>query len=198
MHIRSTRRESLLQQVSDNPTTDVVVGSDRQLPPELGSDFALKVDRGHNLYKLSSQALSNREKLIGKSIKLADLSLSGVEQGVMLAQLNLPDGADTVFATTGFVLSGVDVYHSLTKNDADAFEIAIATTKTLTAAADLAAPFLPILRDYQPHFKFATVLLQVVGTGKEVLELTYKAQDIDFLARRETEMSASGPEPTLG
>ena len=184
MLIRTSQRTSPMQQISENPSTDVVIGSDRQLPQELTSDIAMEVGQGQNLYKLSSQALSDREKLIGKSIKLADLGLSSIEQGLMLSRLNLPHGTDTVFATTGFILAGADVYHSLTKDDPDAIEIAVASTKTLAAAAGLVAPFVPILRDYQPHFKFITVLLKAVGTGKEVLELTYKAEDLDSLRQK--------------
>lgn len=184
MHIRSTQRTSPMQQISDNPSADVVIGFDRPLPQELTSDTAVKVGTGQSLYKLSSQALSDRKKLIGTSIKLADLSLNSVEQGLMLSRLNLPDGTDTVFATTGFILSGADMYHSLTKDDPDAIEIAVASTKTIAAAADLVAPFVPIMRDYQPHLKFVTVLLQVAGAGKEVLELTYKAEDLDSLLQK--------------
>lgn len=188
MLIRSTRRTSPLQRISESPSADVVIGSDCQLPKELTSDISKEDVQGQNLYRLGSQALSDREKLIGKSIKLADLSLSSIDQGLALSQLNLPHGTDTVLATTGFILSGADVYHSLTKDDPDGFEIAIATTKTLATAADLVAPFFPLLRDYQPHIKFVTVLLKAVGTGKEVrkevLELTYKTEELNFLDQK--------------
>ncbi len=181
MLIRTIQPKSLLQQISENPSTDVVVGSDRQPPQELTSDIAMEVGQGQNLYKLSSKALSHREKLIGKSIKLAELSLSGVEQGLILSRLNLPQGTNTAFAATGFILSGTDMYHSLTKDNLDAIEIAVASTKTLAAAADLVAPFVPILCNYQPHLKFATILLKAIGTGKEVLELTYNAKNLESL-----------------
>lgn len=179
MYIRSTKKQSPMQQIAENPSADVIVGSDQQPPQGLIAEVTLEIEPGKNLYKLSPQAISDREKLVGKSIKLADLSLSAIEQGLMLSQLNSPPGTDVVFETTGFILAGADMYHSLTKTDPDPIEIAIASTKAIVEVGDLIAPFVPILEDYKPHFQFFTVLLKLAGTGKEVLELTYKTEDIN-------------------
>jgi hypothetical protein len=87
-----------------------------------------------------------------------------------------------VFATTTVLLAGADLYHSLTKDDPDSIDIAVASAKTLAVVGDLVAPFVPVLRDYQPHIAFITALLKAVGTAKEILELTYEAEDVKSIA----------------
>jgi hypothetical protein len=166
---------SLVHQISDNSSTDILVGSDLKVPQEVVSRPTLDVGQGLELYKLGSAGIKNRDKLIGASISFADLGLSTAEQGLVLTGLNLPNGTNTVFKTTAWLISGVDLYHSLTKDDADAIEIAISSISAIAATADLVAPFVPFLRSYQPHLGFITTLLKTTGAGKKVFALTYQA-----------------------
>lgn len=160
---------------------DFLVGSDRKLSQEVVLGHAIEVGQGQELYKLSTVALNNRDKLIGKSIVLADLGLSGVEQGIMLAGLNLPNGTNTVFKATAIIIAGADVYHSIMRDDSNGFDIAIASAKTIALATDFVAPFVPLLTSYQQQLSFITVLLKAAGTTKEIVALTCKVDNSELL-----------------
>ena len=179
MIIQSTKRHSPLHQISEDPSADVVIGSDQEPPAEMTAGVALEAENGQKLYKLSPAAIQHREKLFGKSIKLADLSLGTIEQGLIANKFELPDGVNTVFTATSVVLSSADLYHSITKQDSSAINVAISSANTIGAVADFVAPMIPVVRDYQPHIKFATVMLKAIGTGTEVLELTYPLEELE-------------------
>ncbi|MEL7058700.1 MAG: hypothetical protein AAGN46_01605 [Acidobacteriota bacterium] len=183
MLIRTTRRDSKLAALSDDPNVELAIGSEQELPATLITAPIAQLGTGSTLFKIDPKLVAAREKLTGQRIKLADLGFSVADKTLIATGLDVPSGADAFFTTTACVLSGFSTYHALTREEPKPLEIAISSAATVAAMADLVAPFLPALREYRPYFDVATLVLKGLDATQKTLEISTTVEELEALER---------------
>jgi hypothetical protein len=171
-------RNSLPRAIAANPAIGIAISDDAAVPDSLVQGMAIQVDSGGKLLPLKPEAIgrANYDKLIGKQITLAELGIDITQQGLDVAGVALPDGANTAFEVAGLVVATAATYHAFTRDDCSIWDQAICSLKTLSILGDLVAPAVPPLAQYQPALKLVSLILKGVKTTDEIIEIRFKAE----------------------
>lgn len=165
-------RNSLPRVIASDPSVGIVVSDDPAVPGALVQGPAIAADGGR-FVPLTPLAIGagNYDKLIGKRITLAELGLEIGQQGLGVAGVKLPDGANTAFEVAGLVVSTAATVHAFTREDGCVWDQAVCSLKTLSILGELIAPAVPQLAQYQPALKLVTLVLKGVSTTQDILEI---------------------------
>lgn len=171
-------RNSLPRAIATDPSVGIAVSEDPAVPGALVQGPAIPAGGAARFVPLKPLAIGagTYDELIGKQITLAELGIEIGQQGLGMAGVKLPDGANTAFEVAGLCVSTAATVHAFTRDNACAWDQAVCSLNTLSILGKLIAPAVPQLAQYQPALEFVSLMLKGVKTADEIIEIRIRPQ----------------------